>query len=251
MKNLTRILALALLLSGCRTIEGIDSNSKPVSHDAWSALLQKHVSADGWVDYPGFISDSTQLNSYLQLLSSHYPNTQNWSRNEILAYWINAYNAFTVQMVIRHYPVASIKDIQPGIGFINSVWDIKFIEIESEVLDLNNIEHNILRKMEEPRIHFAVNCASYSCPKLLNTAYTAENLNAQLDAAARDFINDPARNVITTEKAELSSIFNWFTGDFTTKGSLKDFINQYSRTPIGETTPVTFLDYNWALNVKR
>jgi hypothetical protein len=141
-----------------------------------------------------------------------------------------------------------LKILKPGVAFLNSVWDIKFITIEGEQLDLNNIEHNILRKMNEPRIHFAVNCASYSCPKLLNTAYEAATIDNQLNQQAIDFINDPKRNVITAEKADVSSIFNWFTGDFTNDGSLKDFLNKYSKVPIAENTGINFLEYNWNLN---
>lgn len=247
-RTLIGMMLAVVLLPACRTIDGIDSNSKPVSHEQWSALLDKHVDDNGFVDYKGFILDSTALNDYLHLLEKGYPNEKNWTREEILAYWINAYNAYTVQLIIRNYPIESIKDIKPGVAFINSVWDVQFINIEGQELDLNNIEHNILRKMEEPRIHFAINCASYSCPKLRNSAYTAENLNTQLDLAARDFINDPSRNNIKNGSAQLSSIFNWFTGDFTKNGSLKDFINQYSNNKIAADTPIEFMEYNWKLN---
>lgn len=241
-------LSTSCTLPSCRTISGLETDSQPFTHEQWTNLLQKHVNADGWVNYEGFIKDSLQLNNYLQQIESNYPNEKNWSREQILAYWINAYNAYTVQIVIRNYPVASIKDIKPGVAFLNSVWDIKFITIEGEQLDLNNIEHNILRKMNEPRIHFAVNCASYSCPKLLNTAYEAATIDNQLNQQAIDFINDPKRNVITAEKADVSSIFNWFTGDFTIDGSLKDFLNKYSKVPITENTGINFLEYNWNLN---
>ncbi|MFZ1590558.1 MAG: DUF547 domain-containing protein [Chitinophagales bacterium] len=241
-------LSTSCTLPSCRTISGLETDSQPFTHEQWTNLLQKHVNPDGWVNYDGFIKDSLQLNNYLQQIESNYPNEKNWSREQILAYWINAYNAYTVQIVIRNYPVASIKDIKPGVAFLNSVWDIKFITIEGEQLDLNNIEHNILRKMNEPRIHFAVNCASYSCPKLLNTAYEAATIDNQLNQQAIDFINDPKRNVITAEKADVSSIFNWFTGDFTNDGSLKDFLNKYSKVPIAENTGINFLEYNWNLN---
>lgn len=241
-------LSTSCTLPSCRTISGLETDSQPFTHEQWTNLLQKHVNPDGWVNYDGFIKDSLQLNNYLQQIESNYPNEKNWSREQILAYWINAYNAYTVQIVIRNYPVASIKDIKPGVAFLNSVWDIKFITIEGEQLDLNNIEHNILRKMNEPRIHFAVNCASYSCPKLLNTAYEAATIDNQLNQQAIDFINDPKRNVIAAEKADVSSIFNWFTGDFTNDGSLKDFLNKYSKVPIAENTGINFLEYNWNLN---
>lgn len=247
----TKTLLLFLLcglLSGCYSIRPSSVSVAPVSHDSWTALLQKHVNQNGFVDYNGFIADSNELNFYIQTLQNNPPNTETWSRNDILAYWINAYNAFTVQIVIRNYPTASIKDIKPGIGFINSVWDIKFIEIAGLQLDLNNIEHNILRKMDEPRIHFAINCASYSCPVLGRNAYTAKQLDMQLDEAARLFVNDPTRNHISDTSAAISSIFNWFTGDFTKNGSLTEFINQYSTTRIPPEVRITFLPYDWRLN---
>jgi len=242
------ILFLLTTLFSCKTINGIQTDSKPISHDIFNGLLKKNVTETGFVNYENFIADSLKLNSYLQLIETNYPNEKTWSREEIMAYWINAYNAYTIQLIIRNYPLESIKDIQPGVAFINSVWDIKFISIEGQTLDLNNIEHNILRKMEEPRIHFAVNCASYSCPKLLNEAYTANKLEKQLQQQAIDFINDATRNKITTESAQISSIFNWFTGDFTKNGILKEFINTYSELKISEDTKIEFMEYDWRLN---
>jgi len=242
------ILFLLTTLFSCKTINGIQTDSKPISHDIFNGLLKKNVTETGFVNYENFIADSLKLNSYLQLIETNYPNEKTWSREEIMAYWINAYNAYTIQLIIRNYPLESIKDIQPGVAFINSVWDIKFISIEGQTLDLNNIEHNILRKMEEPRIHFAVNCASYSCPKLLNEAYTANKLEKQLQQQAIDFINDATRNKITTESAQVSSIFNWFTGDFTKNGILKEFINTYSELKISEDTKIEFMEYDWRLN---
>ncbi len=242
------ILFLITVVVSCKTISGIQTDSKPISHDIFNGLLKNNVNEAGFVNYEKFIADSLKLNSYLQLIETNYPNEKTWSREEILAYWINAYNAYTIQLIIRNYPLASIKDIQSGVAFINSVWDIKFINIEGQILDLNNIEHNILRKMNEPRIHFAVNCASYSCPKLLNEAYTANKLEKQLQQQATDFINDPTRNKITTDSVQVSSIFNWFTGDFTKNGSLKEFINTYSKVKIGEETKIEFMEYDWRLN---
>ncbi|MCW5921580.1 MAG: DUF547 domain-containing protein [Saprospiraceae bacterium] len=253
-KTLPVFLALlpALLLwftcSNCRAIRR-DTDSKPVSHDRWNTLLDKHVSAEGWVDYKGFVRDSNELNRYLKTLESAHPNDKNWSKNEQMAYWLNAYNAYTIQLIVRHYPVASIKDIKKGIAFVNSVWDIKFIQIQGFTYDLNNIEHNILRPVfKDARIHAAINCASYSCPKLLNEAYTADNLDRQLDAAMRTFINDPLCNRITAEQAEISEIFKWFKGDFERDGTLRDFLNKYADTKITTATRITHIDYDWALN---
>lgn len=222
------------------------SDSRPITHELWDSLLLDHVNEDGLVDYKGFIRDSVRFNKYLDLLSNNHPNEKNWSRNERMAYWINAYNAFTVKLIVDHYPVASIKDIKNGIPFVNTVWDIKFIHIEDATYDLNNIEHGILRpKFKDPRVHMAINCASMSCPKLQRRAYTAAKLNEQLDQAARDFLADTNKNKIAPEKAELSKIFEWYSIDF---DSVRDFINKYSEVKINKDTKISYLDYNWNLN---
>ena len=184
------------ILTSCGVKE-IKSNSTPISHDIWNKLLQKHVNAQGKVNYKGLIEDSTDFNKYLTLLKSNHPNEKNWTKNERLAYWINAYNAFTIKLILDHYPVKSIKDIKNGIPFVNTVWDIKFIHIESATYDLNNIEHSIIRpRFGDPRVHMAVNCASTSCPNLRNEAYVAERLDEQLDAAATAFVNDKTKNIL-------------------------------------------------------
>jgi hypothetical protein len=233
-------------MGGC-SIKKIESTASPVSHQIWDALVRKHVTPEGWVNYSGFKKDSTLLNQYTSNLERHHPNDKNWSKNEQLAYWINAYNAYTVKLIVDHYPVSGIKEIKKGIPFVNTVWDIKFIKIEDQTYDLNNIEHGILRKhFDEPRIHFAINCASVSCPKLANYAYLPEKLNQQLHEAALSFLNDPLRNQIQPDDLRLSRIFSWFKGDFTKKGSLHDFINQY--IPVSPDAPLEFLEYNWNLN---
>jgi hypothetical protein len=226
------------------------AQTTPVSHVLFDQLLKQHVGKTGKVNYKGFIRDSTELNKYLKVLSANPPQSK-WSRNDQLAYWINAYNAYTIQLIIRNYPLKSIKDIgsKIKIPFVNTPWDIKFIQIGKETYDLNNIEHDILRKkFNEPRIHFAIVCASVSCPKLLNEAFVGSRINEQLTAQARDFINDASRNKITSGKAELSSIFSWFKGDFTKKGSLINYINQYANTKLKADAKISHLDYNWNLN---
>ncbi len=220
----------------------------PISHDTWTSLLKKNVTQEGWVDYDGFQQDSNALKKYLDLIQQNHPNDKNWTQKEQLAYWINAYNAFTIKLVSDHYPVASIKDIKKGIPFINTVWDIKFIKIEGHQYDLNNIEHGIIRKhFEEPRIHFAINCASVSCPKLLNTAYTAEDLDSQLTEATTSFLNDPLRNNIAENK--VSSIFSWFNGDFKkSEGTVVNFINRYSNKKLDPEKKLDYLEYDWSIN---
>lgn len=218
------------------------------NHSVWNDLLNEHVSEEGWVSYRGFLQDSTKLNSYLSEVSENPPG-KDWSKDEKLAYWINAYNAFTVKLIVDHYPTESIKDIKSGIPFINSVWDIQFFEIGGREMDLNHIEHSILRKeFDEPRIHFAIVCASKSCPKLLNEAFTAERLEQQLQQQAVDFINDPTKNRITKNEIEISQIFNWFKGDFTKEMKLQAFIDKYSQIKVIDNAKISFMDYNWRLN---
>jgi hypothetical protein len=246
------VLVIWFTCANCRAIKH-SSNSSPVSHDIWDKLLHKHVDQQGWVDYKGFRQDSTELNQYLSLLESSHPDDKTWSRNEQMAYWINAYNAYTVKLIIRNYPVASIKDIKKGVAFVNSVWDIKWIKIGGYTYDLNNIEHNILRPVfKDARIHAAVNCASYSCPPLRAEAFTAEKLDMQLDDAMRTFVNDPLRNQVTADNPKGSEIFKWFKGDFEQNGqNLRAFLNQFSKEKISDKTDITHLDYNWSLNEQK
>jgi len=219
------------------------------THEIWDSLLQKHVGEGGLVDYLGFIRDRESLNRYLELLSDSKPN-ESWSGNEQLAFWINAYNAYTVQLILDHYPLESIKDIKRGIPFVNSVWDIKFIEIAGKKYDLNKIEHGILRKrFDEPRIHFAINCASMSCPVLLNEAFRPEVIDEQLHHAAINFLQDPSKNILEKDIVQISKIFSWFKGDFSSRGMrLIDFLNQYSVVEIEHNAKITYFRYDWTLN---
>lgn len=255
MKN-TFLIASCLIYFGCVGISGSldkppggEPAMPPVSHKIWDGLLKKHVRPDGMVDYGGMIHDSSELNLYLRLLESSHPN-HSWSREEQKAYWINAYNAFTIKLIVDHYPINSIKDIKNGIPFVNTVWDIPFIRIQAKQYDLNDIEHGILRKQfPDGRVHAAVNCASVSCPPLRPEAYVGEQLEAQLNDAMRRFVNDPLRNRISAEKAELSAIFNWFRKDFRKDaGSLRAFVNRFTDNPLNKKTSISFLTYDWSLN---
>ncbi len=247
------LVALALLstflLNSCK-VNDYSSTSQPVTHNIWDSLLRKHVSPEGWVDYAGFIQDSSRLNRYLELLEGHHPNEKNWSRDERLAYWINAYNAYTVKLITKHYPVESIKDIKSGIPFVNTVWDIKFIHIEGATYDLNNLEHGIIRpRFKEPRTHFALNCAAVSCPKLQNRAYTADKLDEQLTNAAEEFLANENKNKLSEDKVQLSKIFSWYRGDFLDEAdSIIGYINRYAPIEVSADAEIEYLDYSWALN---
>ena len=235
--------------SSCTETPKVRTDSVAVAHKLWSELLEQHVDDQGVVDYQGFLRDSAKLNTYLRLLADAPP--ANNTRAEQLAYWINAYNAFTIKLVIDHYPISSIKEIKRGIPFVNSVWDIKWIRIGGRLYDLNDIEHGILRKkFDEPRIHFAINCASVSCPTLLAKAFEANRLEEQLDFVARRFVNDTSRNQLQAGDVHLSKIFKWYKGDFTKNMSLAAYINQYSSVKISEVEKIRYKKYNWTLNDK-
>ena len=227
-----------------------NERSRKIDHGIWTDLLKKHVRSNGFVDYQGLVEDSTILNTYTKRLSDNPPGSQ-WLDNEKIAYWINAYNAFTIKLIVDNYPVESIKDLNPvlSIPLIRTVWTQKWFEIGGEDFSLDRIEHKILRKeFDEPRIHFAVNCASVSCPVLRPEAYMAGKLDEQLDEQARIFINDKSRNELSQNEVRISKIFTWFTGDFTNGQSLIQYLNQFSQTSIDEKARVKHLDYDWRLN---
>ncbi len=246
------VLGVFISLASCAQPESGFYACEVPNHESWSRLLQRHVSTAGFVSYSGFRTDSVALNAYLSSLSKCLPSAT-WSRKERLAYWINAYNAFTIKLIIDHYPVKSIKDIGSKlvVPFVNSVWDAKFFSIGGVQMSLNQIEHSILRKQfDEPRIHFAIVCASISCPSLMNSAYTASDLEGQLQRQALAFIQDSTKNRVSLNRLELSSIFKWFKSDFTKHGSLKQFVAKYAVEPIAPRAKVDFLEYNWELNGK-
>ncbi|MBO0321413.1 DUF547 domain-containing protein [Muricauda sp. CAU 1633] len=243
--NIVLHLLLGLFLLSCngkkeRLEAHYQMNTSKPSHEVWNTLLKNHVDENGNVKYSVFKQDAAQLNDYLSHLAQHPP-SPTWSKEDSLAYYINLYNAATVKLIVDHYPVESIKDIP-------NRWDKKWIYVGNSTLSLNHIEHEILRKMNEPRIHFAINCASYSCPKLLNEAFMPEKMEQQLNQVAQDFVNDPTKNRFENGEAQLSKIFKWYKGDFTEDTSLLEFINPYLKNPIGSDADIDYLDYDWSLN---
>ncbi|TNE63806.1 MAG: DUF547 domain-containing protein [Bacteroidetes bacterium] len=209
-------------------------------HDSWDALLRKHVSADGKVNYKGFKSDKAALDAYLRTLAQNPP-AASWSREKQMAYWINAYNAFTIDLIADHYPVSGIMKLDGG-----KTWDVQRIVLGEKRYSLNQIENEILRpKFKDARIHFALNCAAASCPPLLNRAYTAENLDRLLEQRTRQFVNNTRYNTLSAQKASVSKIFEWYAADF---GDLRTFLNRYSTQKLEKTAKVSFKEYDWSLN---
>lgn len=224
-------------------IHFLSGKFKTIDHSQWDLLLKKHVDENGFVDYKGFQNDVLELDEYLRMLSKNEP-TDVWSKKELLAYYINLYNAATVKLIAENYPVKSIKDI-------SRPWGKDRIAIADKMISLDQIEHGILRKMNEPRIHFALNCASISCPKLLNEALTAEKINAQLELVTKEFINSD-KNDISPSNAKISSLFDWYKKDFKVNGKVDviAFINRYSKVKIDPNAKISYMKYDWNLNGK-
>lgn len=217
----------------------LEPQSKVIlDHTAWDNLLNDYVLDSGNVNYKGFIREKKKLKKYLTYLSENQPQ-KSWPIEEQLAYYINLYNAGTVLLIVENYPISSIKDIKKP-------WRQEFIRVGNEMVSLGTLEHSILRKMEEPRIHFAINCASYSCPKLLNEAYNAAKLEKQLQEVTAGFINSE-KNDIRKDRVELSKIFDWYKKDFP-NGDLISFIKEYSEVQIADNVKINYVDYDWRLN---
>lgn len=236
-------------------------------HGVWDILLKKHVvmknqNRMSLVDYKGFKNDSALFTTYLTSLSLVRMEEYNtWTRDRKLAFLINAYNAFTIKLIVDNYPVKSIRDIG---GLFKNPWKIEFIPLLGEKYSLDHIEHQMIRKkgvFDEPRIHVALVCASIGCPALQNSAYTADTLPAMLEKALNGFLADTTRNRFNVRKKrfELSSIFDWYGEDFEEKyGSLKQFLiihaESFTADPNAlfmirnEDFSIDFLDYDWDLN---
>lgn len=238
-------------------------------HTDWSSLLKQHVKPinnghSTAVDYAGFKKQETQLTAYLDKLSQiSQSEFDDWAKEKQLAFLINTYNAWTVELILTKYPdLESIKDL--GTLF-KSPWDKEFIPLLGNTVSLNNIEHGLIRgsdRYNDPRIHFAVNCASIGCPALLEEAYTSEQLEQQLTAQTQRFLTDKSRNYFQNNTIYLSSIFKWYGEDFE-KGfrgtnSVQAFIASYAdvlkldktqQVELGKQNfKIKYLDYNWNLN---
>lgn len=235
------------------------ASSQQVDHGAWDAFLAAYLVTDhptgvNMVLYAEVTPvDREALQAYIQSLQGTTVSALN--RDGQMAYWINFYNALTVEVILEHYPVASIRriNISPGF-FTRGPWDAPLAEVEGEPLTLNDMEHRILRPIwQDPRIHYAVNCASMGCPNLQPRAFTADNLEDMMETAAREFINHPRGVHFDGRRLRLSSIFNWFSEDFgQTQQELLEHLATYADEPLAETlrnyTGRISYDYDWDLN---
>ena len=213
----------------------------------FDSLLQKNVDKTGRVDYQSLKNNETLLDNYLAYIQNNEP-TKNWSSNKKKAFWINTYNAYTIKIILNNYPLKSIRDIKID-G--KTAWKIPFVKVGQKRYTLDQIEHKILRKkFNDPRIHVGINCASVSCPRLWNFAFTEDNIASSLDNLMKVFINDTTRNKISKNNVALSEIFNWFSKDFIKNGTIINYLNTYAAIKISEKASIKYLTYDWSLNIK-
>ena len=237
----------------------VETNAASIDHSAWQGILDtyltSHPSGINRFDYAALkanAEDAAKLAGYLTSLQELDP--RHYSRQEQQAYWINFYNALTVRVVVDAYPVDSIRDIYQG-WLPLGPWDDVHAEVAGMPLTLNNIEHGILRPIwRDPRIHYAVNCASHGCPNLSPTVYTAANTEAQLEAGARAYINHPrGASFVDDDFLLISSIYEWYVEDFGgTEKTVIDHLMQYAEEELAARLK-TFsgsidYEYDWNLN---
>lgn len=229
-----------------------------ISHKKWDLFLKAYIRADqnhvNRINYAHVnLEDKKGLKAYIEWLSTLPISTYN--RDQQRAFWINLYNALTISVILEHYPVDSIMEIKLSSGFFTrGPWEKKIISIEKEKLSLNDIEHRILRPIWlDPRTHYAVNCASLGCPNLSKEAFTAENMEEQLDNAASAFINHPRGAEIKRGKLIVSSIYEWFKEDFgNSDAKVIEHLRRYAKpTLLQNLAQIERIDddqYDWKLN---
>lgn len=249
MMKITVFFILGLFLFIPITPAAAQGYSITVDNSIYEDLLKKNV-ADGVVSYKGFKAEEARLDQYLGMLEKVNP--EKLERNEKFAFYINAYNAWTIKLILSEYPgVKSIKDLG---SIFQSPWKKSICRLNGKIMTLDDIEHGILRPVfKDPRVHFAVNCASKDCPNLISEPYSGKILDSQLDASVKAFINNPSKNRIDGETLYVSSIFKWFSEDF--QDDIKGFILKYASDELkagigksGENLKIKYLDYDWSLN---
>ena len=224
------------------------ARAEAVDYGTYAELLKAHV-RDGVVDYAGFKADEARLDDYLA--RNGRVNPESLSREDRFAYYINAYNAWTIKLILTGYPgVKSIKDLG---GLLQSPWKKPFVKIDGRTLTLDEIEHSILRpQFKDARVHFAIVCASKGCPPLIAQPYRGAVLDEQLNRVTTAFLNRPGNYRLEGDRFEVSSIFKWFGEDF---GNLFDFYIRYAQGDLKQALQsgrdrirIGYLDYDWSLN---
>ena len=265
----------AFIIPAC--ISRTEAAPQTITYSSWAHSLAKYVAEDGMVNYGAWKNSRQDLDSFIgsfeKITSNDY---QDMSRDDRLALWINAYNAFTVKLILDHYPIKrSGFNMYPSnsIRQIDGVWTKYRIKIAGRNVTLSDIENKILRtEFKEPLIHFAINCASISCPKLSTEPYIGSKIHVQLKQSARRFVNDQSRNRfdLSRRRVELSSIFQWYKDDFvaviTGKKPLsgrslsetsvlkliEGLVDGGARKMLASNDfKISYLPYNWSLNERK
>lgn len=208
-------------------------------YSTYNSFLQKYVSNSGKVNYKKIKSNKGELDAIVKSFQNNSPQ-KSWSKNAQLAYWLNAYNLFTIKLIVDNYPLKKITDLDNG-----KTWDVKRIDIAGKKYSLNEIENEIIRPtFKDARIHFALNCAAKSCPPLWNRAFTTATVQSNLESRTKAFIisknNELAQNIV-----KVSKIFDWYKVDF---GDLIAFLNKYSTVSTSKNVKIEYLEYDWSLN---
>ena len=254
----TTVFSLIFALGALASTAQAQSPNQSVNYTDWETVLKTYVSPDGLVDYKGIKANRAVLDRFIQQNIENADISQ-LSTDEQMAFWINSYNALTIRLIVDHYPLkfGGIRTINWG-----RPWSIK-MKVAGQQLTLGDIEHEILRKWNpiDPRIHFAINCASGGCPKIINTHYNPAKLNQQLDQVTKDFVNNASKNRLDRKKNILyhSAIFSWFEEDFVaTHPGIKEYITDYINSEDAQyikqnskRIKLKELKYEWGLNQQK
>jgi hypothetical protein len=226
--------------------------SPMVDHSIYAELLKKYV-INGKVDYAGFKSEEAKLDQYLKLLEA--VDSKSLSQDEQFAFYANAYNAWTIKLILSRYPdIESIKDLG---SLFKSPWKKEIVRLDGEVMTLDNVEHDILRpRFKDPRVHFAINCAAISCPPLSSEPYRGDKLSDQLNDSTRSFLNNPNSYKFDGNDFYVSRIFKWFAEDFNydVLGFYLNYANEDLKQKLEAkraTLRIKYLQYDWGLNKLR
>ncbi len=222
---------------------GLNAFSQTIDLADYNKFLKDHVSSKGVVNFDKVLKNVDQLNAITRSFSKISPN-RGWTTSEKKSYWINFYNANIIKLIAEHYPLKSI-------NYIPNAFDDKIIDYAGTKVSLDNIEHEILRKLGDPRVHFALYSTAISSPVLKRTAYEPENIEKELGVATSNFLNDPTKNKLGAAVSEISKTFDWYKDDFASLNDIINFINIHSGgTKITDKTKITYMDYNWNLQTK-
>jgi uncharacterized protein DUF547 len=249
-KNKQRMQSVNVALLGLALLVGNIASAKEPDWTLYNRILHdyvkpanKHDIALNWVDYSQLKNDPDFAIVVGEL--GGFPVSSLTTEDEKLAFYINAYNILAIKTIIDHWPVESIKDVG---SFIYPVWYHQVGKVDGNTISLNVIEHEILRQMGEPRIHFAIVCASISCPDLRTEAYTAPKLRAQLDDQVQRFLHNQAKGLrVVAGDAHVSQIFDWFDDDFKKQGGIETFLRHYVSLPATVSIKID-IPYNWSVN---